>query len=73
MGYVVSKYGTFGTVRRVVQSCETGENVVVIEWCGPLNWISPVAEKDCKYLSSRYGGEAREEAKAWLASLELTP
>ncbi len=65
MSYVVSKGGTFGTIRRWYTT-EAGVPMVVIEW-GPLGWLTPVPESECKRLSSRWESEALAEARAWLA------
>jgi hypothetical protein len=69
MRYVVSKGGTFGVVERYYTT-EAGVRMLVISW-GPQGWITPVPEDDCKQLRSRWEGEAREEAKAWLEELGL--
>ena len=66
-GYVVSKGGTFGTVSRQYVT-EDGVPMVVICW-GPLGWITPVREDECKQLRSGYQSEAQAEAAAWLATL----
>ena len=63
-GFVVSKGGTFGVPKRRYRN-EDGEPCVVIKW-GPLGWITPVFERDVKYLESSYKGEARKEAEEWL-------
>lgn len=63
-GYVVSRGGTFGVVHRTYHT-EDGEPMVIIKW-GPRGWITPVAEKDVKNLSSSYESEARKEAEEWL-------
>jgi hypothetical protein len=64
-GYVVSKGGTFGVVQR---SYLTEDRVpcIVVSW-GPLGWVTPLREEDCKQLRSSYESEARAEAMAWLA------
>lgn len=59
--YVVSAYGTFGTVEREYVT-EGGEPCVVIRW-GPLRWLTPVRARDCKRVQSR------AEARAWLEEL----
>lgn len=64
-GYVVSKGGTFGVVHRSYLN-EAREPCVVITW-GPLGWITPVRESDCKQLRSSYESEAWAEAMTWLA------
>ena len=63
-GYVVSKNGTFGVVKRTYTT-ESGEKMVVIQW-GPLGWITPVSESECKQLKSPYESIARKEAEEWL-------
>jgi NAD kinase len=67
-GCIVSKRGTFGTVKRWYTT-EAGVPCVVIEW-GPLGWLTPVEEADCKRLRSRFESEARAEAEEWIASLD---
>ena len=64
MGYVVSRGGTFGVVKRIYDG---GKNVL-IRW-GPLGWITPVAYSDVKFLKSNYECEARKEAEEWLKSI----
>ena len=61
-GYVVSKGGTFGVPVRRYRN-EDGESLVVIRWG---RFITPVFERDVKYLESSYEGEARKEAEEWL-------
>jgi hypothetical protein len=68
MGYVVSKSGTFGIVKRTYTT-EAGEPCIVISW-GPLGWITPVPERDCMRLRSSYEAEARAEAEQWVARIE---
>lgn len=68
-GFVVSRYGTFGYVEREYHT-EAGVPMVVIEW-GALGWITPVPVSECKQLRyTRWEGEARAEAEAWLAERE---
>ena len=67
IGYVVSKNGTFGVVHRRYTSDE-GNQHVIIRW-GPFGWLTPVLERDVKYLSSSYESEARKEAEEWLANV----
>lgn len=63
-GYVVSKGGTFGAIERCYMTGD-GKEALVIRW-GPLRWITPVLEADCKRLRSPYESEAKTEAEAWL-------
>lgn len=65
-GYVVSKGGTFGVVRRQYRNGD-GVSIIVIDW-GQIGWLTPVYEADCKKLRSSYEGEARQEAIEWLAA-----
>lgn len=67
-GYVVSKGGTFGVVYRSYVT-ESGVACVLIRW-GRLGWLTPVVEADCRQLASGFERQAREEASAWLASLD---
>lgn len=67
-GYVVSKGGTFGVVHRVYRD-GSGGRCVVIRW-GPLGWVTPVPESECKYLRSFFESEARAEAEEWVNAIE---
>ncbi len=69
MGYVVSRGGTFGTIRRRYTT-EDGIPMCVIEW-GPLGWLTCVRQVDCHRLVSPYEREARDEAEKWLASPDV--
>lgn len=64
-GYVVSKGGTFGVVQRSYLN-EAREPCIVVSW-GPLGWLTPLREADCKQLRSSYESEARVEALTWLS------
>lgn len=63
-GYVVSKGGTFGTVQRSYLN-EAREPCVIVSW-GPLGWLTPLLERECKQLRSSYQCEAWREALVWL-------
>ncbi len=66
-GYVVSKGGTFGTVKRTYRNDAGVPHVVVRH--GPLGWLTPVPESEIMQLSSRYESEALLEAKQLLDGL----
>lgn len=68
-GFVCTRGGTFGVVERNYRDGD-GREAVVISW-GPLGWLTPALESDCKQLSSRWEVEARAEAEAWIASLDV--
>ena len=68
-GYVVSRGGTFGTVHRSYLN-EAGRACILIQW-GPLAWLTPAYESDCKQLRSSYESEARLEAEQWLRDVVL--
>jgi hypothetical protein len=63
MGYVVSRYGTFGVEHRSYTN-ESGVRMVVIRW-GPMGWLTPVLESEVHRLRCSFESEARAEAEAW--------
>lgn len=60
-GYVISRGGTFGVVQRRYRD-DSGDMCLIVRW-GPLGWLTPVKERDCIQLHSRYESEARREAE----------
>jgi len=68
MPYVISKGGTFGVTERLYAT-EAGEKMILIRW-GPLGWLTPVPDRECQVLKSRYESEAVPEALEWLAKIE---